>query len=71
MKLHHAFLLALGIATPLWLRQRRFEQECTKELRRFADEVNEGCDAAARSWKRWGNELQKELHRAFREQGGT
>lgn len=37
MKLRHAFLIALGVAVPLWLRQQRFERAVVTEITRFTD----------------------------------
>ena len=35
MKLRHAFLIALGVALPLWIRQEKFEQGMNAEVERF------------------------------------
>lgn len=36
MKIRQIFLLALGVALPLWVRQYRFEQGVNAEVQRFA-----------------------------------
>lgn len=41
MKLRHTFLIALGVAVPLWVRQQRFEQGVVREIGRFTDETVE------------------------------
>jgi hypothetical protein len=68
VKLREAFALGLGIAVPLWLRQRRVEQALVATQRQFQYEVNEVVGESFKGFGRWADHLQKEIQGAFKEQ---
>lgn len=53
--------LAVGIALPLWHRQRLLEQRAAAAHRRLAGEVHEVTEA----WSDWGDGLVREIKRAM------
>jgi hypothetical protein len=75
MKRHH--LLTLAPIALLWMRQVRFERrlsrrqgaferEAGRNLRHYAQSVNETIGYGAKSWNCWGDELVKEINRGFK-----
>jgi hypothetical protein len=62
MKPYQAFLLALGIATPLWVRQLRFERTHAARFRALEREISGFFDAVVKDRDR----TVKEINRAFR-----
>lgn len=63
MKLRDTFLLALGVAVPLWIRQYRFEQGVVAEVSRFTD-------ATVSAHTRTVHDVNKALTRFVEELGG-
>ena len=71
MKARHALALCLAISAPLWLRQQRYERRRDRELRVFAEDLNEQMTGYAESTNkglnRWIDEAEAQLRKAVAE----
>lgn len=66
-----AFALAVGIAMPLWWRQRQLERAIATRLDRFEQEVGDGFDQRDAGYEAWAGQLTKAIEQSFKRCGAA